>query len=251
MNNEFYMFLPSDSSAQMFPDNNPSHFNTHLAQEVTFDGMWEVGLKEIHYRKHWSNVGEDDAVIKFHDGSQEEDSVEWSQKSLVVGYYESPSRLGRAMNNILRTVGGEVSYNNVTKKFKIVMRPGCVAVLTHGLSRLMGFEPSMVYFDEGEHTAEFPSYIGRGTESLYVYTDIVRPVYVGDALAPLLQIVPVPSSASGIQHKEYVKPMYVSLCKTAFRTVEVDIRNSSGERIPFDSGKTTLLLHFRQLHSTA
>lgn len=46
---QFYIFLPSNSSKIFYPENNLSHFKTRLGKVLTLDENWEVGLAEIIY----------------------------------------------------------------------------------------------------------------------------------------------------------------------------------------------------------
>lgn len=46
---QFYIFLPSNSSREFHPDNNLSYFKTRLGKMVSLDGDWDVGLSEIIY----------------------------------------------------------------------------------------------------------------------------------------------------------------------------------------------------------
>ena len=52
----FYVFLPSNSSMDVFPKNKQSQYCTQLAAPIQLDGSWEVGLAEIHIPAMWQNV---------------------------------------------------------------------------------------------------------------------------------------------------------------------------------------------------
>ena len=83
-------------------------------------------------------------------------------------------------------------------------------------------------------------------KALFIYSDIVEPQVVGDVSAPLLRIV-------GVEHEQfnrtvvqtYSPPHYVSVLKRQFETIEMDIRDDTGARIPFQSGRVIVKLHFR------
>ena len=53
--NQFYITLPSDSSAIFFPDNTVAHFTTKLAQRIHLNGEYEVALTEFIYPNNWQN----------------------------------------------------------------------------------------------------------------------------------------------------------------------------------------------------
>lgn len=50
---DFYIYLPSNSSALYYWDNTLSHFTTHLPQRLDLSDEWVCGLSEIVYNS-WS-----------------------------------------------------------------------------------------------------------------------------------------------------------------------------------------------------
>ena len=50
---------------QYYPENTVTKYKTHLAQPISLDGEWEVGLFEIEYHRTWYNVEEKDSKIRF------------------------------------------------------------------------------------------------------------------------------------------------------------------------------------------
>ena len=63
---DFYMTLPSNSSTDVYPDNNPGHFYTKLPQTYFLSG-YEVGLAEIQFPNTYSNVKDDLWIYYKHD----------------------------------------------------------------------------------------------------------------------------------------------------------------------------------------
>lgn len=90
--------------------------------------------------------------------------------------------------------------------------------------------------------------VRRGVHALYVYSDIIRSVRVGDTMSNLLRIVEVPDKSSfGDQITlNYVKPQYKMLASNEITSIEILITDGSGERIPFRFGRTIVTLHFRR-----
>jgi hypothetical protein len=56
----FYITLPSDSSANYYPDNTIARFVTKLPERIRFDGEYKMGLAEIIYPHTWYNVDNED-----------------------------------------------------------------------------------------------------------------------------------------------------------------------------------------------
>ena len=105
-----------------------------------------------------------------------------------------------------------------------------------------------ITLDSGTHTTTRPLDYAGAVDALYVYSDLVQPSLVGDALVPLLRVVPIQGKRdSELCYVEYIKPTYVPLTKLAFSTIEIYITDSTGRPIPFLFGKTTVVLHIRRV----
>ena len=108
----------------------------------------------------------------------------------------------------------------------------------------MGFEHKQLRETiTGKYTADAFSHL----HTMYVYSNIVTPQIVGDALVPLLRTVHVHG-----QHNEHIRVefnhlQYVPLKIRNFRTVEINIFNNIGEPMPFHSGEVVVVLGFRRL----
>ena len=53
---QFYVTLPSTSSAQYYPENKLSSYITRLNKPIRLTGEWEVSLVEMNYPRTWYNV---------------------------------------------------------------------------------------------------------------------------------------------------------------------------------------------------
>ena len=47
----FYLTLPSESSKDLFPENNASEYNVRLPHWIDLKGNWEIGLHSITYTR--------------------------------------------------------------------------------------------------------------------------------------------------------------------------------------------------------
>ena len=48
-----------------YPENTVTKYKTHIAQPISLEGDWEVGLFKFEYHRTWYNVEEKDSKIKF------------------------------------------------------------------------------------------------------------------------------------------------------------------------------------------
>jgi hypothetical protein len=62
MEDEKYLFLPSDSSSSYFPNNTTSNYITQLPEVLELSDDFTVGLVEISMEKTWKNIREDFTV---------------------------------------------------------------------------------------------------------------------------------------------------------------------------------------------
>ena len=88
-----------------------------------------------------------------------------------------------------------------------------------------------------------------GMSTLYIYTpSLIKPVNVGDVVAPLLATVVYDTGGDFSQQKQFqVKnPVYLPLRTTLIKTVEVQILNKSSVPAKFTSGEVVLLIHIRK-----
>lgn len=101
---------------------------------------------------------------------------------------------------------------------------------------------------EKTYNAERPIELNAGCQSLFVYSNIVKPTIVGDIFTPILRLVEVPTNAKfGDQIViPYASPHYKPIAVNEFDMVEIGIKDDTNERIPFEFGRVIIKLHFRK-----
>ena len=91
-----------------------------------------------------------------------------------------------------------------------------------------------------------PVNVNLGFNILYIYTDCVEQLIVGDVQAQLLQNVCVNNFDSlPIQTTSFESPHYIPLARRDFDTIEIKIRDETGRKVPFQFGQVVVKLHFR------
>ena len=88
--------------------------------------------------------------------------------------------------------------------------------------------------------------MNRGFDTIYVYTDVVESRIVGDSVAPLLRALPVGGIHGATVSNRFTNIHYVPLLYSHFKSIEMDIRDDTGRRVPFEYGRVTVTLHFRR-----
>ena len=72
------------------------------------------------------------------------------------------------------------------------------------------------------------------------FTNFVNSRVVGDSVAPLLRIVPLEG-----KHGDVVSKSFGNV-HTKFKTIDIDIRDDTGRRVPFERYKVTVTLHVQR-----
>jgi hypothetical protein len=119
------------------------------------------------------------------------------------------------------------------------------------LASILGFTPTnhtepKVLEAGGLHEADSRPDLLRGTYNMYIYSNICSNVLVGNSFVPLLRAIPLKETPYGqVQSFIFEKPIYVPVTRRSIDTIEVELRDDTGELMPLEEGKTLLLLQFR------
>jgi hypothetical protein len=85
-------------------------------------------------------------------------------------------------------------------------------------------------------------------QTVYVYSSLIQPQYVGDSLVPLLRICPVVGKMGELTSIEFRRLHYFPLQTYSFQHVEIALVDDTGSPIEFANyGRTICVLHLRQL----
>ena len=262
MGDDFYMFLPSNSSMDVYSENTTGHFIVKLPREVRLtDGAWECGLREIHYPHSWYNVaGPGQTWLSFGNdligqpmGPDHRFVPVPQRKNVKEGFYETPEDLVREIKRQIRTEPNkqkvDVQFDPVSSRVTVItdLPTHAWLILSPHLRTLLGFPHEPLKF--GSHARKTTGEkirVFQVVHNLFVYLSVLAPRVVGDSLVPLLNIVPLQGERGKMSYVEYANPTYAPVNTTTFNSLEVDIRDSSGVGVPFDGGVTTLLVHFRR-----
>ena len=96
--------------------------------------------------------------------------------------------------------------------------------------------------------AKYSPDIHGGISSLFVYAPgLIEPVIIGDTSAPLLRIVNVQGNSDQTMEINYASPQYYKLLVKEVSEIQIEIRSSTGQLVPFDYGDCTLTLHFKKI----
>ena len=134
----------------------------------------------------------------------------------------------------------------------------CSTDLGHSFGNNVGNEFGVLMIGKGPHEPQFAYDIVR-IHSLMIYSNLVEYSIVGDTKAPLLRCFPFISKLKGgdniatgryMNYQTFSNLQFRPLLKKSFHNIHIDLRDTSGEKIPFVSvGITGLILMFRKVSS--
>lgn len=233
----FYITLPSNACASVFPQNSASAFTIRLARPLDLAGAWDVGLVEIQYPHSWNTLAED-GTFGIIDGERR-----WGFK-VPRGFYSSIPDLVGKMNSIMTShqYPPELSldYDRVIRKVILKAPPTYTFSASTELAHLLGSVPH-----KAVQRILFTADITGGFNTLYIYTDIVEHQIVGDAYVPLLRCIPVRGETGDCVNNIYDKPHYIPVNKHHIDTITIEIKTDQNKNVSFRFGKVIVKLHFR------
>lgn len=272
MNESFYVTLASN--VKSFEENTISSFKTKLASKILLDDKWKVGISSINFTKSWYNIEYDILLHLTKDISSEPSHLDLKLMTtkrgsfnnvrqfiyddlvlLKKGFYDNIHSVIKAINSKLNESFSEYGltlvYDELTRKCSFEWTlDGINIVFPAELGNILGFEkkPPIVktnkkYSMHGKNMVD----LSRGMHFMYVYSDLIDPVYVGDALAPLLQTIPISNQLFGENVElRYENIHYHNLLCKEFETIEINIRDDMGQPIQFEFGRVVIVLHFKK-----
>ena len=210
----------------------------------------------------YQNITE--GYFKFFD---EKLSKSTSTYNLEPGLYTSITEIVEAMNTLIQERNNHnetcitVKVSRRSQKVVIILANDtsglafCSTDLDHIFDNSLGNQFGVLIKRKGPHEPQFAHDIAR-IHSLMIYSDIVEYNIVGDTKADLLRCFPFISKLMGgdiittgqyMNYQTFSNLQFRPLHKNSFHSIHIDLRDPSGEKIPFVSVDITrLVLMFRK-----
>jgi len=88
--------------------------------------------------------------------------------------------------------------------------------------------------------------VGSSSRSLFVYSDVGGSSVVGNQVTDLLRQVNLIRKGAGVQYFEPYHIQYIPVRKDVIDIIEVQVVETTGERVKFGPGNTIVTLHFKK-----
>lgn len=162
----FQIWLPSTTSADIFPDNSPSDFKTELDKELILTAGYECALLELFYNHDWKNIREK----RNHFYVRNSNKV--YKLRIPAGYYATGKEVCDAVNLELKHnfFNIRMIYNKPSNKIHIeVGYKDCLAILVDRKSLLgpiLGLQANYEYGSFGvENVQSYISYYKKNSNA--------------------------------------------------------------------------------------
>lgn len=254
--NSFYITLLSNSSADYYTDNTTAHFLTKLPKSIKLEGEWVVGLVEFQYPCSMYNVQDHENMIylkkKVMSPSDKITKIVDIKTHIPATTYDNVNHFIQAFNDNPQLKNYiKFRYDNLTKMVGVttINKDLTSFITTPILSLQLGFKPKTNLSQTSFAINPVNLYLGLPSQ-LFVYTDIIQPQVVGDVITTLLRIIPLdPTKFIYGAYKTHIfsPAHYVPVLRREFDTMEIDIRTTTGARVPFQFGVSCVKLHFQRI----
>ena len=155
-----------------------------------------------------------------------------------------------------------IKVSRVTQKVKVYLanEESSLALFSTDLGHIFGGDvrndSGILMLGQETHEPAF-AYDTVRIQSLMIYTNIVEYNIVGDTKAPFLRCFPfisklksgdVKTTGQYMNYQTFSNLQFRRLLKNSFHSIHIDLRDTSGEKIPFVSvGITRLVLMLRKV----
>lgn len=255
-NQSFYLTLLSNSSMSYFPTNTTANFYTKLPKNIKLEGEWVVGLVEFHFPCTMLNVQEHQNVVYMKRNQKVPNEtlpmrVEFKNHIPAANYDNINNFLKAFTENPLLKGNIEMHCDDISKRVTVTPLNKDVLSLsaTDTLSLQLGFEPRTNFIKTNRGKYPVNLYLGL-PHQIFVYTDIIQPQIVGDVMTSLLRVVPMDPTLyiyGAYKMNTFSPAHYLTVMKREFDIIEIDIRTSIGEKVPFEFGTACVKLHFKRV----
>lgn len=276
----FYVHLPSDVNAGGIYNatNHSSHYVVPLRYPIFLTEDYEVGLAELFspsvtYNINRSYNSDVLVFVKTYRNPRGAElgtgsfTIKTTKVKVPVGQY-TPIEFCDTLNRMMKKVEGfkgKIKYHRPSRKIAFHLRSTeAIAISPPRLQQMLGMpdDPSAKSLVGGSFHTDDPDKVtitkpwgpvdfNHNGAFMYVYSSVAQSSYVGNAEAPVLRAVSIANmhyERETMIHREYANVQYFPIRHTTIDKIEVQLCNSFGENMDFQSvGRTLVVLHFRKI----
>lgn len=270
---DFYMTLFSNSSMDYYPGNKTSTFTVQLPRNIILHGEWEVALSEIQYPYSFFTVQDGQNEIKLQSFTATRKFIDkkskitpplvWSSVKITPGFYVDAKDIVTAVNNAITVETKIENFFQYDANSQRVSTKEKESALTDGQKVVTAFKPSvrlalqLGYRPDEEvqveelHAPHVANTTSGVPDIMLIYCDIIEQQIAGDSWSRVLRTlkstpdgaVPYFSKSCSV---DFAQLQYIPVQQTQFESISLDLRDSNAKLMPFQSGVSSVKLHFRK-----
>ena len=250
------LVLPSNASANEYPDNSNHTYKIKLPKRLRLQGkQWSIALRAYSFPFNWRNITNVNNAIAFYEYGENDAVVVTKILHLKRGRYRSPTQLAAEINRLYRKEGLQekvrLDYDRNSRIVSAWWGSGsdCGISFAGDVAAMVGCKSEKVYRKKrlvsecDTCDLDFSPDMNAGFHRMYIYCSLCNDRVVGDTLVPLLYDLAIPDTESSTKvqvDKTIAYPQYVPVVNTDTDIVEINIRGGDGSSIPFRGGLVSL-----------
>lgn len=256
---EFYLTLISNSSCDIFPSNHTASFSVQFPRKIIVGEGSLVGLAEIHYSNNFFNVTSKENKFKLIHGDYKYNG------KISCGFYKNVHDLLREILNKTRDHLGEwLEIDPLTNRIIVlntdqINNPHPNSINKENKTRIFHFHgrlATQIGFPPNDNVFMYTKspYVGNVyfgiPDQMMIYCDLIEPQLIGYESSQIIKIVNTADTKpefGASRHHTFQKIHYVPVLKKEFDSIEINIREITGELFPFLHGIVMVKLHFKDI----
>ena len=240
--------MVTNASAQLFPDNTLSSFRNFLPEQLNLEGQREVAISETSYPSMHQNVTE--SKFMFYDKNL---SKSLAFYYLEPSFYPSITDTVEVLNTLIQErhnqrescITVELSQRRQKVEIYLANEGSGVALSSTDLGHIFGNnagnEFGVMLKGKRPHKQKFAFDLIH-IQALMIHTDLIAYIILGDTKTPLLRCFffisklkagDIIRTGQYMNYQTFSNLQFRPLLKNCFHRIHIDLRDTSGEKIPF------------------
>jgi len=214
---------------------------------MELEGDWEVGLVEIACPGRLMNTEKLQCRVRV----RRTKTQAAYYFTLREGHYRDIYDFVNVTNQVLLAPGpsdrmvqvAHLRYNESEAKVDLRIKRDYTLKFNADLARRLGFTSTDEH--SGSVVGSTPAPSGINVRSLYICCNLLESVPVGDVKIPLLRIINMGKPQEYMNMYKIMRHvLFLPVQKKHFNTIEIQILDDTGNVVPFEDGKSIVVLEF-------
>lgn len=274
---DFFIVLPSNTPSVFDRDKNTmASYTVNLPRDITFHGDWYIGLTEITYTKSWISIENNHLLGIMKRGKLIETgdviprkptsipaliqwlnmklSAFWNSNNYFLGEFDTkndpPYFMFPENELFIKVFPGSITSEREEQTY-FWPHVGEEIMKVLGLATPLHLRPDLMDSGAPVQGVRKPD-LSVGIDALFVYSDVVSPTIVGDTAANILKVVPVTRAIDYGENVDVIfpHPYYYKVSKREVSRILINIKDETGNTVPFEFGRVIVTLHFKRWKPT-